>query len=182
MEYMNSLSDAISSSYDDASDRVATARSGKRLLDEGGATKEAEIYALNAMRAARWTDDAVTKRLNEDVKQYEEAVKALRKALAAPPTTTAMRPARTEERVPPRRPARGRPRSGRSARRYRKLLKCYEARLKNAKEAARAMAAVKPPLPTATAEEDDACKILWVKLIGKPTDKPPTMKPDSSFR
>ena len=44
------------------------------------------------------------------------------------------------------------------------------------------MAAVKPPLPTATAEEDDACKILWVKLIGKPTDKAPIMKPDSSFR
>ena len=160
MNFMNSLGDSLQSGLDGAKTRVNTAKAGKDLLNDP--TKEAEIYAINAMRAARWSDDAVSQKLNEDVKQYEEAVKAIRKALAAPPTTTAMRPARVDE--------------------YKKLLKQYEARLKNTKEAARAMAAVKPALPIANAEEEDACKILWVKLIGKPSDKPPIMASDSSFR
>ncbi|KAH8054942.1 hypothetical protein JL721_10359 [Aureococcus anophagefferens] len=124
------------------------------MLDEGGPTKEAEIYALNAMRAARSEDDKLTKQLNDEVKSYEEAVKSIKKALATSGGTP-LTPARKAELAT--------------------LLKAYEKRLANVKEAARALAAVKPPLPKTTPEEDDACAILWVKLIGKKTDKPPIM-------
>ena len=156
---MSGLGDSLNASAGAAQTRMATAAAGKKLLDDGGPTKEAEIYALNAMRGARYTDDAMTAKLNEDVKMYEEAVKAIKKALAAQPP---MSPARQTE--------------------FKGLLKAYEKRLANAKEAARAMAAVKPPLPAISAEEDDACSILWVKLIGKPTDKPPIMNPEPKKR
>ncbi|KAH8096334.1 hypothetical protein JL720_3701 [Aureococcus anophagefferens] len=134
MNFMSGLGDSLNSGVESAKTRVATAQAGKKMLDEGGPTKEAEIYALNAMRAARSEDDKLTKQLNDEVKSYEEAVKSIKKALATPTK-----------------------------------------RLANVKEAARALAAVKPPLPKTTPEEDDACAILWVKLIGKKTDKPPIL-------
>ncbi|KAH8058058.1 hypothetical protein JL720_14098 [Aureococcus anophagefferens] len=59
-------------------DDIVGAIAGKKMLDEGGPTKEAEIYALNAMRAARSEDDKLTKQLNDEVKSYEEAVKSIK--------------------------------------------------------------------------------------------------------
>ena len=154
MNFMSGLGDSLNSGVESAKTRVATAQAGKKMLDEGGPTKEAEIYALNAMRAARSEDDKLTKQLNDEVKSYEEAVKSIKKALATSGGTP-LTPARMAELAT--------------------LLKAYEKRLANVKEAARALAAVKPPLPKTTPEEDDACAILWVKLIGKKTDKPPIM-------
>lgn len=154
----SSLTGSVTGSVESAKARVETAKSGKQMLDQGGPTKEAEVYALNAMRSARDTDDKLTKMLNDDVKMYEEAVRSIKKALASPPNTISMMPERITE--------------------FKTLLKQYEARLKSAKEAARAMSSVKPALPKISPAEDDACKLLWVKLIGRPTDKPPIMRPE----
>ena len=82
MNFMSGLGDSLNSGVESAKTRVATAQAGKKMLDEGGPTKEAEIYALNAMRAARSEDDKLTKQLNDEVKSYEEAVKSIKKALA----------------------------------------------------------------------------------------------------
>ena len=65
MNFMSGLGDSLNSGVESAKTRVATAQAGKKMLDEGGPTKEAEISALNAMRAARSEDDTLTKQLNE---------------------------------------------------------------------------------------------------------------------
>ena len=109
----SSLTGSVTGSVESAKARVETAKSGKQMLDQGGPTKEAEVYALNAMRSARDTDDKLTKMLNDDVKMYEEAVRSIKKALASPPNTISMMPERITE--------------------FKTLLKQYEARLKSAK-------------------------------------------------
>lgn len=139
MDFFAAAKDAMNAASEQASQRVAQAQAGKRLLDDGGPEMEQKIATKAHCRRTTNADTMAVATISDIAAQYEEAMQELTRALA----TSACTP---EERYD-----------------FQQLLGLYETRLGDYRQAAQVLSAMPPPAPFVSGEEDDAIKILWAR-------------------
>lgn len=139
MDFFNAAKEAMNAASEQASQRMAQAQAGKKMLDEGGPEVEKKLLTKAHCRRTVNADTMCVGQVNDIIAQYEEAMQELTRSLA----TNACTP---EERYD-----------------FQQLLGLYETRLGDYKQAAQVLAAMPPPAPFISGEEDDAVKILWAK-------------------
>ena len=82
MDFFAAAKDAMNAASEQASQRVAQAQAGKRLLDDGGPEMEQKIATKAHCRRTTNADTMAVSQISDIAAQYEEAMQELTRALA----------------------------------------------------------------------------------------------------
>ena len=83
MDFFAAAKDAMNAASEQASQRVAQAQAGKRLLDDGGPEMEQKIATKAHCRRTTNADTMAVATISDIAAQYEEAMQELTRALAS---------------------------------------------------------------------------------------------------